>query len=130
VGIAALVLGILAIVLCIIPSFSATQLIGGLVAILAIILGIAGRRVTCKDHSTGIASAGLVLGIVALVFNAVVFASCQYCQHRLGERVREGLKRIATMEAGVLPPEQAEPPLPEQAEPPAEEPPAEQQPAR
>jgi len=131
VGIAALVLGILAIVLCIIPSFSATQFIGGLIAILAIILGVGGRRTICKDHSTGIATAGLVLGIVAFVFNAVVFASCQYCQHRLGDRVREGLKRIATIDAGALLPEEVEPPdeAPPAEVPPAQAPPAEQPPA-
>jgi len=93
VGIAALVLGIVGIVLCIIPSFSVTQMIGGLVSIVAIVLAIVGRRRIFYQHqSTGIATAGLVLGIVALVFNSAVFASCQYCQHRVGDELRRGLQ--------------------------------------
>ena len=92
--IAALVLGIVALILAIIPSFSVTQGIGGALSIVALVLAVlARRRLIYKHQSRGIATAGLVLGIVGLLFNGAIFASCQYCQHRLGNKVRDGLRR-------------------------------------
>jgi len=96
-GIAALVLGIMGMVLCIIPSFAVTQAIGGTLALVAIVLGFVKRRNTIiEDRTSGLATAGLVPGIVAFVFNSAVFASCMVCQVRCGEKlddVREKIRR-------------------------------------
>lgn len=91
--IAALVLGIVALILAIIPSFSITQAAGGLLSIVALVLAVlARRRLIYKHQSRGVATAGLVLGIAGLLFNGAIFASCQYCQHRVGQKVRESLE--------------------------------------
>jgi uncharacterized membrane protein len=89
VGVAALVLGILGIVMALVPSFGISQMIGVVVGIVALILGIISRR-KAKDEGerTGAATAGIVLGIIALVLSALLFAACKYCQHKVAEGIK------------------------------------------
>lgn len=69
VGIAALVLGILAFVLAF-PVFP----LGGLLGIVAIILGVVGRKKAKRGEATngGLATAGLALGAIALLIALVI----------------------------------------------------------
>lgn len=89
--IASLAVGIFALLLAIIPSFSVTQVLGGVLSIVAVVLAVLGRRrLIYKHQSRGIATAGLVLGVLGLMLNSAVFISCQLCQGR----VREGLRQV------------------------------------
>jgi len=93
VGVASLVLGILALVLALIPSFGYTALLGVVLGIAALILGIVGRKQAVeRGEKTGVATAGVVLGIIGLIFSALIFAACQYCQHKVGKAINKGIK--------------------------------------
>lgn len=74
-GVASLVLGILALV---IGLFTAGTLgwAGAIMAIIGIILGALGR----KDQSKrGLATAGLVCSIIGLVFCLILYIACAAC---------------------------------------------------
>jgi hypothetical protein len=78
VAIASLILGIIALLTCGIPmTFGALGILGGL---LAVILGIIGRRKQLEEgRSAGTAIGGLVLGVIGLlggVGNAAVCVAC------------------------------------------------------
>jgi lysylphosphatidylglycerol synthetase-like protein (DUF2156 family) len=93
-GVAALVLGIFSIILCVIPSFAMTQGLGALTAVVALVLGVvARRRASETDQASGLATAGMVLGIIAFVLNLIVFASCLMCQARYGDQLRMGFRK-------------------------------------
>ncbi len=92
-GVAALVLGIIGLVLAIIPAFGITALVGAILGIVALILGIVGRRQAVeRQEKTGAATAGMVLGIIALVLGGAIFAACQYCQHKVSKAIEKGMK--------------------------------------
>ena len=65
-----MVLGIVALVFGFIPGFS---LIGLIIAIIAIVLGALGRK---KPESAGLATGGLVCGIIALVLCGIMYFAC------------------------------------------------------
>lgn len=89
-GVAALVLGIIAIVFCILPTLGVTQLVGIVLGIIALVLGIVGRKqATEQGQPTGSATAGLVLGIISLVIGGLIYASCMYCYKKIGDGVQE-----------------------------------------
>jgi membrane-bound ClpP family serine protease len=93
VGIAALVLGILAILMAVIPSFAVTQGIGAVLAVLSLVFGVLGRSQASREgQPTGLSTAGMVLGIVAFVLNVIIFAACQFCVYKVGEGIEQGLK--------------------------------------
>ena len=69
-GVASLVLGIVALVSGFIPSLS---VIGLIAAIIAIVLGALGRK---NPEKAGIATGGLVCGIIALALCGVMFFAC------------------------------------------------------
>ena len=71
-GLIALILGVLAVVFSFIPvlSYSAIPM-----AIAALILGILGRK---ADRQKGLATAGMIVGIVAIVLG-VIFSICYTC---------------------------------------------------
>lgn len=92
-SVAALVLGILGIVLALVPSFGITQMIGVVLGIVALVLGIIGRKQAVDEgRPTGLATAGLVLGIVSMVFAALLFAACKYCEHKVTTGLEKGMK--------------------------------------
>ncbi len=74
-GVASLVLGILAVV---IGLFSAGSLgwAGAIMAIVGIILGVLGKKNTEKN---GIATAGLVLSIIGLILCLLLYIACVAC---------------------------------------------------
>jgi membrane-bound ClpP family serine protease len=97
VGTAALVLGIIGIVFAIIPTFGITQLVAIVLGLVALILGIVARKSAAEQgQPTGTATAGLVLGILATVLSALIYASCMYCVKKVGdgmEKVGEEFKK-------------------------------------
>ena len=93
VGVAALVLGILAILMAVIPSFAVTQGIGAVLAVRSLVFGVLGRSQASREgQPMGMPTAGMVLGIVAFVLNVIIFAACQFCVYKVGEGIEQGLK--------------------------------------
>ncbi len=76
--IAGLVMGIVGIVFGILGTFFS---IAGLpVAIVGLILSvIGGKQVRAAGQPAGMATAALVLGIIAVVFSAITFFTCGIC---------------------------------------------------
>ena len=74
-GIASLVLGIIAVI---IGLFSAGSLgwAGAIMAIIGIILGALGRK---EPEKSGIATAGMVLSIIGLVSCLILYIACVAC---------------------------------------------------
>ncbi len=74
-GVASLVLGIIALVLAV---FSAGTLgwLGSIIAILGIILGALGRK---NAEKKGMATAGLVCSIIALSLGLLMYIACVAC---------------------------------------------------
>jgi len=77
-AIAGLVLGIVGIVFgCLSGFFS---IIGLPIAIVGLILSvIGGKQLRANNLPAGMATAGLVLGIIAVVFTAIAFFTCGIC---------------------------------------------------
>jgi hypothetical protein len=88
-GVAALVLGIIAIILAFFGG------VGGIVlGIAAVVLGVLGRRAAERDGlPQGSATAGLVTGIVGIVLGAAIFAACVKCATGCAE-VARGIARL------------------------------------
>ena len=74
-GIASLVLGIIAVI---IGLFSAGSLgwAGAIMAIIGIILGALGRK---EPEKSGIATAGMILSIIGLVLCLILYIACVAC---------------------------------------------------
>ena len=74
-GVASLVLGIIAII---IGLFSAGTLgwFGAILAIIGIILGAVGRK---NPEKSGLATAGLVCSIIGLILCLIVYIACVAC---------------------------------------------------
>lgn len=77
-SIAGMVLGIVGIVFSLLGTYFA---IAGLpIAIVGLVLSIVGgKKLRENNQPTGIATAGLVLGIIAVVFTAIAFFTCGLC---------------------------------------------------
>jgi hypothetical protein len=86
VAVAALVLGIIGLVFSILPFVPITQIVGILLSIIGLILGVVGRKQASEQGlPTGSATAGIVLGILGVVFGALIFGSCMYCLKKVGD---------------------------------------------
>lgn len=74
-GVASLVLGIIAVV---IGCFSAGSLgwAGAIMAIIGIVLGALGKK---NEEKKGLATAGLVLSIIGLVLCLILYIACIAC---------------------------------------------------
>ena len=76
--IAGFVLGIVGIVCGILSGY--LSLIGLPVAIVGLILSVqGGKKLRAAGQPAGMATAGLVLGIIAVVFTAIAFFTCGIC---------------------------------------------------
>ena len=82
-GSAALILGILAVIVSLIPWFAITQMVGVALDATAIILASRARKqaLAQQGRPTMTATLGLASGIVAVLLGAFVFASCQACKY-------------------------------------------------
>ena len=88
-GVAALVLGIFGLFLLILPLY-VTQILGFILGAIALVLGLVGRKQAADDGKpTGVATAGLVLGILATVLNALVFVAFNVALMQFGKSVQE-----------------------------------------
>lgn len=72
-----LVLGIVSVVLCWLGWFTIISLVAGIVAI---VLSVKGRKANVEaGEPTGMATAGLVLGIIGVVLSGIVFVCLLAC---------------------------------------------------
>ncbi len=79
-GIASLVLGIIAIVIGIV-SAGLFGWLGAILAIIGIILGAVGRK---NPEKSGISTAGLVCSIIGLILCLIFYLACAACVGGLG----------------------------------------------
>jgi hypothetical protein len=95
-GVAALVLGIIAVLLAFFGG------VGGIVlGIAAVILGVLGRRAAERDGlPTGSATAGLITGIIGIVLGGLIFAACLKCASGCAE-VARGIARLGEAQVTV-----------------------------
>ena len=99
--VASLVLGIIGTLLSWHPFL---MVLGAPMAIIAIILGVMSRKqLAANGQPTGIATAGMVLGIVGTTISALIFAACAACAGMIGMAGHEASKQIekAAQEAKV-----------------------------
>ncbi len=99
--VASLVLGILGTLLSLHPV---SMLVGLPMAIVALILGVMARKqLAAQNQPTGLATAGLVLGIVGTTIGALILAMCAACAGMIGMAGHEASKQIekAAQEAKV-----------------------------
>lgn len=98
-AIAGLVLGIVSIVLGFLGGW--LSIIALPIAIVGLILSIVGgKQLKAAGQPAGIATAGLVLGIIAVVLTAIFFFTCGICVicvAAAGEEVLDGLNELANM---------------------------------
>ncbi|HKM32805.1 MAG TPA: DUF4190 domain-containing protein [Oscillospiraceae bacterium] len=85
-SIAAMVLGIIAIVFCWWGYFSIISLV---LSIVGIVLAVGAKKELPPDAPKGMATAGLVLSIIALALSGIVFLSCVLCMSILGNAANE-----------------------------------------
>jgi len=76
-SIAGLVLGIVSIVIC---WFGFASFVALPLAIVGLILSVVGgKKLKANGMKSGIATAGLVIGIIAVVLSGIAFISCGLC---------------------------------------------------
>ena len=76
-SIAGLVLGIVALVIC---WFGILSFVALPLAIVGLVLSVVGgKKAKAAGKKSGIATAGLVIGIIATVFASIAFISCGLC---------------------------------------------------
>lgn len=76
-AVASLVLGIVSLVLCV---FGFGFPIGTILSIVGIVLAILGKKqLVERAQPTGMATAGLVLSIIALILSLLFFIACTAC---------------------------------------------------
>ncbi len=79
-GIASLVLGIIALLIGIFSS-GLLGWLGAIVAVIGIVLGALGRK---NPEGKGIATAGLVCSIIGLILSLILYIACAACVGALG----------------------------------------------
>ena len=98
-AIAGFVLGIVAIVLSFLSGWF--SIIALPVAIVGLVLSIVGgKQLKAAGEPAGIATAGLVIGIIAVVLTAIFFFTCGICAicvATAGDEVLDELKNLANM---------------------------------
>ena len=77
-SVAGFVLGIVGIVCGLLSGY--LSLIGLPIAIVGLVLSVSGgKKLRANGQPAGMATAGLVLGIIAVVFTAIAFFTCGVC---------------------------------------------------
>ncbi len=73
-SVVSLVLGILGIVIWVFPFIALPVAIAGLVLSI-----IGGKKMRAAEQSSGLATAGMVIGIIAVAINGILFFTCGVC---------------------------------------------------
>ena len=95
-AIAGLVLGIVGIVLAFLGTyFSIASLPVSIVGLCLSVVG--GKQLRANNTPSGIATAGLVLGIIAVVFSAIMFFTCGICTILLAGAIDEANNTVNSM---------------------------------
>lgn len=77
-AVAGFVMGIVGIVFAILSGWF--SVVGLPVAVIGLVLSVTGgKKLRANDQPAGIATAGLVLGIIATVFTTIAFFTCGLC---------------------------------------------------
>ena len=85
-AIAGFVLGIIALVLSFLGGY--LSIIALPVAIVGLVLSVSGRKqLNAANQPSGIGTAGMVIGIIAVVVSAILFFTCGICVIFAGEIV-------------------------------------------
>jgi Na+-driven multidrug efflux pump len=75
VGVASLALAVVAVVFCLLPLVY-TLLMGVVMGIVALLLGVWGRKQLAEQgRSTGVATTGLILGVVATLLGGLLYGT-------------------------------------------------------
>lgn len=84
-AVASLVLGIVGIVVTwLFPLLP----IGLILGVIAIVLAVLGKKsLVAQGKKTGMATAGLVLGIISAALGGIVFAACMICYHAVDSAI-------------------------------------------
>ena len=99
-SIAALVLGIVAIVLAWFYMVNIAALVCGIVGI---ILAVKGKKLAkAAGAPTGIATAGLVLSIIGTIIAGIGFLACTICVACFGNAINQGLSELSGVDWGEL----------------------------
>lgn len=92
-AIAGLVLSIVGLVFSFLGTwFSVLALPMSIVGLVLAVMG--GKKLKAVGAPAGIATAGLVLGIIAVVFSAIFFFTCGICTICVAAKLNEGLNDI------------------------------------
>ncbi len=97
-GVAALVLAIIALVFAVAPPLipyqifqNFGQIIGTTLGLIALVIGVLGRKqAAANDQPRRAATAGIALGGVSAILGLVVFFSCLYCWQLVGQEMERG----------------------------------------
>ena len=89
-AVAGLVLSIVGLVFSFLGTwFSVLALPMSIVGLVLAVMG--GKKLKAVGAPAGIATAGLVLGIIAVVFSAIFFFTCGICTICVASKINEGL---------------------------------------
>lgn len=79
-SIAGLVLGIIALIFALMGATVVTAWLSLPMAIIGLVLAVVGgKKLRANGEPAGVATAALVVGIIAVVFSAVAFLTCGVC---------------------------------------------------
>ena len=92
-AVAGLVLGIVGIVFAFLGTWF--SVIALPMAIVGLVLAVMGRKkLIANNQPAGIGTAGLVLGIIAVVFSAIFFFTCGICAICVASEVNDAAKEL------------------------------------
>ena len=86
-GIASMILGILALLICYVPWVNIASLV---MSIIGLVLAIMAKKKNAEVGAPpGLATAGLVTSIIALIVSAILFVTCTVCLCAAGNAINE-----------------------------------------
>lgn len=85
-AITGLVLGIVALVLSFLSALPFVSFVALVLAIVALVLSVmGGKKLAANNQPKGVATGGLVVGIIAVVLSAILALTCGLCQAGLAD---------------------------------------------
>ncbi|MBW2730889.1 MAG: hypothetical protein JRH20_00765 [Deltaproteobacteria bacterium] len=93
-GVLALVLAIIAMLFSVLPTFGVAQMLGIALGILALFFGAVARDRSKRAGRGGmLATAAVVVGIIAIIVSGLVFATCQVVTQEMGQKLGDSKSR-------------------------------------